>query len=120
MRAERLAAARLALAVALAALAHGAALAAEFGTLLHTPEERERLERLRRGEPTERHAAAPPPRPNEVTGYVKRSDGRSTVWIDGVALPVDSAKAAPLLKPEQVREPGGAAGTIRIERRPTR
>ena len=112
MRAERLLAGLL-------LLACGGALAADFGTLLSTPEERERLERLRRGEPAEQRVAPAPSRPNEVTGYVKRSDGRSTVWIDGVALPVDSAKAAPLLKPEQVRDPGGA-GAIQIERRPSR
>ena len=114
MRAERL------LAVVLL-LACGGAMAAEFGTLLSTPEERERLERLRRGEPAEQRVAPAPSRPNEVTGFVKRSDGRSTVWIDGVPLQVATPKAAPMLDPGAVRSyPDAEEGRIRLERKPAR
>lgn len=76
----------------LALLAHAAIAAgappAELGTLFHTPEERARLDRLRRGEPSEppAGAAASAPRTPAVTGYVRRSDGRNTVWVDGTPV----------------------------------
>lgn len=102
--------------LAFAALAAGSlpAGAEELGTLFTTAEERVRLERLRRGE-----AAAPgmaeAPRPSDLSGYVKRSDGRGTLWIDGAPVPVDSARAAPLMDPAALRprEPDPA---LRIEK----
>jgi hypothetical protein len=87
---------------AIVTLCAAAAGAAELGTLFHTPEERERLDRLRRGE-TPAAVAAPRTGPPEVTGYVQRSDGRSTVWIDGIAVPVESRRATPLFDPKAVR-----------------
>ena len=67
---------RALLALGLALLAP-AAWSAELGTLFHTPEERARLDRLRRGEPEVAHTAhSGPPM---ITGYVKRSDGRHGV-----------------------------------------
>ena len=54
--------------------------AQELGTLFHSPKEREALERMRRGETVEQ-AIVPQPDP-VVTGFVKRSDGKSTVFID--------------------------------------
>jgi hypothetical protein len=102
-----------------ALLAAAGAGAAELGTLFHSPEERARLDRLRRGEAPAAGAArdgAP-----AVTGYVKRSDGRSTVWIDGVPVPVPTSRAAPLLEPGAVR---GYAGrdddSLKVERKPAR
>jgi hypothetical protein len=59
--------------------------AQELGTLFHSPKERETLDRIRRGERVEQ-AVAPLPDP-VVTGYVKRSDGKSTVFIDKRAYP---------------------------------
>jgi len=106
-------------AAALCALAAASAQAVELGTLFHTPEERARLDRLRRGEPAERVAQSAARR-GELTGFVKRSDGRGTVWIDGVPMLV-TPKAAPLLDPKAVR--GYAErddDNLRIERRPTR
>jgi hypothetical protein len=88
----------LALALAFATL--GAA-GAELGTLFHTPQERERLDRLRRGEP-DRDVSVPRAGAPSVTGFVKRSDGRGTVWIDGTALPV-SPETARKLDPAAVR-----------------
>ena len=111
----------------LAALLLGAALAgaawdvaaateADLGTLFTSPEERARLDRLRRGEPVQA-ASAGASGQRAVTGYVKRSDGRSTVWIDGVPLQVATPKAAPMLDPGAVR--GGPEGRgIRIEAKP--
>jgi hypothetical protein len=97
-----------ALALAAATLVASAAFAAEpFGTLFHTPEERARLDRLRRGEASDAAAsgtATPAPAARgEVTGFVKRSDGRNTVWIDGMAVPARSPSSAPLLDPRVVR-----------------
>lgn len=92
------------LAAALCAWAGSAFALTPLDTLFHTPQERERLDRLRRGEPV---AAAPtsagqPVRGREITGYVKRSDGRGTAFIDGVPVPVDP-RGAPLLEPGAVR-----------------
>ena len=76
-------ASRLAILAGLAAA--GVAGAADLGTLFHTPEERARLDRMRRGEPAETAADAAPgaQRDPVVTGYVRRSDGRHTVFVDG-------------------------------------
>jgi hypothetical protein len=106
VRAERL---LLALGLALAAQA---AWAIELGTLFNTPEERARLDRLRRGEPA---IATRARGASEVTGFVKRSDGRSTVWIDGVPMQVATPRAGPLLDPRAVSPQG--SGTVRIERK---
>jgi hypothetical protein len=79
--------ARLVLLLAACAVATPLA-AMELGTLFHTPEERARLDRLRRGEATAPAQAVVPgeSRPPRVTGYVRRSDGRNTVWVDGAPL----------------------------------
>ena len=107
-------ASRALLALGLALFA-GAAAAAELATLFHTPEERQRLDRLRRGEPTV-HQAARSGTP-AVTGYVKRSDGRNTVWIDGTPVVVGAEAAAAL---ESRGRLAPAPGEVRIERRPAR
>ena len=115
-RAERrLAALALALAAAIAPAA-----AAELGTLFHSPEERERLDRLRRGEPDRRVAAARGGGAREVTGFVKRSDGRGTAFIDGTPVPVGP-------KNSRLLEPGAVSGyaerkseDLKIERKPPR
>lgn len=98
------ASALLALAIA---FAPPAAAGAELGTLFHTPEERERLDRMRRGDPdvpVVSHIAR-----HSITGFVRRSDGRATVWIDGQAVTVGSAQAQALIDstapaPEQQRK----------------
>ena len=107
----------LALAVALA-LAAGASAAAELRTLFHTPEERERLDRMRRGEPPE------PPRTQRaapvVNGFVKRSDGRNTVWIDGKPFAMSDPAAAPFMDPQKVRDAARARAAPPIEIKPSR
>lgn len=109
---------RLVLALVLACAAAGAG-AVELGTLFTSPEERARLDRLRRGEPIDPAAARVGPR--QVTGFVKRSDGRSTVWIDGVPMQVATPKAGALLEPESVRDYGARVdGALKIERRPAK
>ena len=111
MRAERLLVALLILA------STAAAAAVDLGTLFTTPEERARLDRLRRGEPVIESRGASGQR--AVTGYVKRSDGRSTVWIDGVPMQVATPRAGPLLDPRSVRSHGGE-DSVRIERKPAK
>ena len=110
MRVDAIAAALLLSALALPARA------TELGTLLTTPQERERLERLRRGEPEAPGGVARASR-GEVTGVVKRSDGRGPVWIDGSPLAVDTRRAGKLLEPDAVRGPDIAPERIRIEHR---
>lgn len=80
-------------AAAAACLACAIASAAELGTLFSTPEERDRLDRLRRGEPAPSAASHPGSSTPQVTGFVKRSDGRDTVWIDGRPQPMGPASA---------------------------
>lgn len=93
-------AARNSLLLALA-LAAGHAFAADgLGTLFTSPEERARLDRLRRGEPvtqatSEPGAVASRHKPS-ITGYVQRSDGRDTVWIDGRPVVIANPGAQPL------------------------
>jgi hypothetical protein len=84
--------------------------------LFHSAEERARLDRLRRGEATAAIAAPAGPggvavKP-EVTGYVRRSDGRSTVWINGVPVTVAGGRGEQLLDPGAVRSPDN----VKIER----
>lgn len=103
--------ARLALVVALAAATTAAA--ADLGVLFHTPDDRARLDKLRRGEPTEAQGPGPvvAAKP-EVTGFVRRSDGRSTVWINGVPVTVAGPRGEILLDPRAVRSPEN----VKIER----
>jgi hypothetical protein len=116
-RAERLLFCLALAAAGACALAPGLASCAppELGTLFHTPEERERLDRLRRGEPPVEKTSGVSGS-NEVTGFVKRSDGRSTVWIDGVPMQLSSPRAGVLLEPKVVRGYSDPRDTLRIER----
>jgi hypothetical protein len=84
------------------------ALGDELGTLFHTPKERADLDRLRRGESLPGQAsqgqqgtyARPDP---VVTGYVKRSDGKSTVFIDEQPYPIHGGKLQEKLEPRIVQ-----------------
>jgi len=93
----------LLLALALAALPPVAA-SEELRTLFHSPQERARLDRLRRGEPAEIPAVARAPRTPEVTGYVKRSDGRDTVWLDGTPKAMTGEASTAYTDPSKVRD----------------
>jgi len=87
---------------------------AQLRTLFHSAEQREELDRIRRGDPPEEIAStkrAPP----AVTGYVKRSDGRDTVWLDGRA--VTGAEAKRLAESAKARDP---AANRAIEIKPSR
>ena len=99
----------LACALLCGAAAEGGAV--EIGTLFHTPEERARLDRLRRGEPPESAPVPGATRTPLVTGYVRRSDGRNTVWVDGapIATRDDPRRFDPRTLPK--RAPAPAAGS---------
>jgi len=75
----------------LAFAAAGAVLAAApcaaqqpLGRLFFTPEQRQALDARRRARVPDKPAAVAAPSPTlRLDGYVKRSDGRSTVWVNG-------------------------------------
>jgi len=50
----------------------------DLGRLFFTPQERENMDRQRRGEKATSNSASA-----ALNGYIKRSDGRNTVWVDG-------------------------------------
>ena len=105
----------LAIFLGCAAFAAFAAGTEELGTLFTTPEERARLDKLRRGEPVDpRTGLAAVPGPRALTGFVQRSDGRTTVWIDGDAV---TTRNAPKIDPKSVRED---AGNVKLERKAAR
>ena len=81
-------------------LAGASAVAADLGTLFHSAAERERLDKVRRGEARE-GVAVPMPDP-VITGYVKRSDGKSTVFIDKQPVPVRNPRLERRLDPRVV------------------
>ena len=71
-----------------------AALAQELGRLFFTPEQREALDARRRARVPDRPAAPLVASPTtRFDGYVRRSGGRSTVFVDGQAIPEGSAEA---------------------------
>lgn len=90
--------------IALVLLAGHALAADELGTLFTTPQERARLDKLRRGEPVTpvNEAGVVSRHKPSITGYVQRSDGRDTVWIDGRPVVV-AGPAARALEPGIVR-----------------
>lgn len=106
------------------------------GRLFTTPDERLRLDRDRIRAPVavidplpatpatavEAAPPPPPPVPARLTGVVRRSDGRATVWIDdiprettlprlrpGSAIPVDTPAGRVLVKPGQSYDPADGA-----------
>ena len=103
---------------AFAACAGPAAAADELGTLFFTPQERAALDRMRRGEP---ESVVPRLARHSVTGFVRRSDGRNTVWIDGAPIPIDGTAPDALLRAPQAKgEARAADGGVKVERKDTR
>jgi len=84
-----------------------AATAAEetLGRLFYTPEERASLDRARQGIPDGPNGktADTPIREQKLNGYVKRSDGHSTLWVDGTPRYVPKADA--VLDPSTIKTP---------------
>lgn len=65
----------------------GSAHAQELGRLFFTPEQRAALDARRSARLTDKPAAIVESPTTRVDGFVARSSGRSTVWVDGEALP---------------------------------
>lgn len=66
-----------------ALLAGGVAQAQELGRLFFTPEQRQSLDARRKARVPDKPAAAVASPTMRLDGYVKRSGGRSTVWVNG-------------------------------------
>jgi len=66
------------------------ATAHQIGRLFHSPAERSALDAQRKAKPSQHSSAPKPPvalPPTRLDGYVVRSDGRSTLWLNGHATP---------------------------------
>ena len=105
---------RLAIGV-LALLISGSAFAQEVGRLFFTPEQRAALDARRKARVPDKPAAAVVVSPTtRVDGYVKRSTGPSTVWVNGEPL-AEGTGEAPRIGP-RVSVPlgdGGRRATLR-------
>ena len=76
-----------ALLLACALLAPRAVPAQALGRLFFTPEQREALDARRKARLPDKPVALAPSPTTRIDGSVQRSSGRSTVWIDGAAVP---------------------------------
>jgi hypothetical protein len=74
------------LALAIALLGANPAAAQELGRLFFTPEQRAALDARRAARLPDKPTVARESPTTRVDGYVARSSGRSTVWVDGEAL----------------------------------
>jgi len=71
----------------LLALPAGQAAAQELGRLFFTPEQRGALDARRKARLPDKPAASAPAPTTRIDGTVKRSRGKSTVWVNGEAVP---------------------------------
>ncbi len=77
------------------------------GTLFFTREQRDRLDRARkRGEVVEENEATAPETPPVINGVLRRSDGKTTVWVDGKPYADRTPKLVQSVQPNDV---GGEA-----------
>lgn len=120
--------------------------AQEIGRLFFTPEQRQALDARRRARLPDRPSAPVVASPTtRLDGYVVRENGKSTVWVNGEALPETASEAPRIggsgrvtvnvgeggtrgsLRPGETLDRGTGEvkdvlgnGEIRIERRPER
>jgi hypothetical protein len=100
---------KLAAALLVVALAPANGQAQELGRLFFTPEQRAALDARRRARVPDKPAAAVVAAPvTRLDGYVKRSGGPSTVWINGESVP-ENAPEAPRIDATR-----GASGSVSI------
>jgi hypothetical protein len=99
----------------------GNAQAEDLGRLFFTPEQRTALDARRKARVPDRPAVTSVVSPTtRLDGYVKRSGGRSTVFVNGEAL-LEGTADAPVVDPERRggRVPvTGGEGRPRVELRP--
>jgi hypothetical protein len=94
----------------LLALATTTAHAEELGRLFFTPEQRQALDARRKARLPDKPAAAVVASPTmRLDGYVKRSGGRSTVWVNGE--PTDDSPRLPASTDGRVSINVGDSGT---------
>ncbi|HET7198158.1 MAG TPA: hypothetical protein VFI86_05790 [Burkholderiales bacterium] len=87
------------------------ALAEPLGRLFFTPEQRAALDARRRARVPDKPAAAAVASPvTRIDGYVKRSQGPSTVWMNGESLSEGSPEAPRIEPPAR----GDAEGSVSI------
>ena len=112
---------RLALIALVVALSPAPVQAQELGRLFFTPEQRATLDARRKARAPDKPAAAAVTAPvTRLDGYVKRSGGPPTVWINGESVP-DNAPEAPRI--DSGRGPSGsvsisvgeAGGRVRLQ-----
>jgi len=96
---------RLAAAALILALAPGAAAAQELGRLFFTPEQRSNLDLRRKARMPDKPSTPSAAALTRLDGYVKRSHGPSTIWINGESLG-ESAAEAPRI--DTARPDGGS------------
>jgi len=85
---------KLALAVVMVFLGIETCVAQELGRLFFTPDQRATLDARRKARVPDKPAAVVVASPTtRVDGYVRRSGGPSTVWVNGESLPEGSAEA---------------------------
>ena len=95
----------------------------EIGRLFFTPDQRAALDARRRARVPDRPAATPvvASPTTRLDGFVRRSGGRSTVWVNGESL-AESAPEAPRIEPgrssdARVSVPVGDSG-VRAQLKP--
>jgi hypothetical protein len=77
----------LAILLLCSALAPRAVIAQSLGRLFFTPEQRDALDARRKARVPDQPAALAPSPTTRLDGSVRRSSGKSTVWLDGFAVP---------------------------------
>ena len=88
-----------------------AAGAQELGRLFFTPEQRAALDARRKARVPDKPAATPQAESpvTRIDGAVRRSGGKSTVWVNNEAIPEGAQSDSPQLAP---REPGAGRVTL--------
>jgi hypothetical protein len=83
--------------------------AQELGRLFFTPEQRQALDARRRSRMPDRPSAPVVSPSTRLDGYVSRQNGKSTVWVNGEALP-ETAPEAPRIGTGRVTVNVGESG----------